>query len=72
MCIRDSFSLDLAIRKGFQLTSRLRADLRVESFNVTNAPNFGNPNTQVGNVNFGRISGAGSARHSQVAVRLNF
>jgi len=66
------FSLDLAVRKGFQLSSRVRADLRIESFNVTNAPNFGTPSTQVGNANFGRISSAGSPRHSQIAVRLNF
>jgi len=66
------FSVDLAIRKGVQLSSRVRADLRIESFNLTNAPNFGNPNAQVGNVNFGRISSAGSPRHGQIAVRLNF
>ena len=66
------FNLDIAIRKGFQLSGRVRADIRFESFNATNAVNFGNPNTQVGNVNFGRISSAGAARHNQVALRLNF
>jgi carboxypeptidase family protein/TonB-dependent receptor-like protein len=66
------FTLDVAVRKGFQLSNRVRADLRFESFNVTNAVNLGNPNTQVGNVNFGRISSAGAARHNQVALRLNF
>jgi hypothetical protein len=66
------FNVDIAIRKGFQLSNRIRADLRFESFNATNTVNFGNPNTQVGNVNFGRISSAGAARHNQVALRLNF
>jgi len=43
-----------------------------ESFNATNTPALGNPNTQVGNVNFGRISTAGAARSNQVAVKLSF
>ena len=53
-------NLDLVLRKSFRLSTRVTADLRFESFNVTNAVNFGNPNTQVGNPNFGRISSAGS------------
>jgi hypothetical protein len=37
---------------------------------VTNAVHFNSPNTQVGNVNFGRISSAGAPRTNQVAVKL--
>ena len=65
-------NLDLVIRKGFQLTERVRADVRFESFNLTNAINFGNPNTQLGNANFGRISSSGQARNNQIAVKLLF
>ena len=66
------FNLDLAVRKTFQLSERMSVDLRFESFNLTNAVNLGDPNTQVGNQNFGRISSAGVARHNQVAVKLLF
>ena len=65
-------NLDIVVRKSFRLSQRLTADLRFESFNATNRVNFGNPNTQLGNPSFGRISSAGSPRNNQVAVRLQF
>jgi hypothetical protein len=67
-----SFNLDLVLKKSFKVNGRLTADLRFESFNATNTPPLGNPNTQVGNVNFGRISSAGAARSNQVALKLAF
>ncbi len=39
---------------------------------MTNAVNLGNPNTQVGNQNFGLISSAGAARNNQVAIKFTF
>jgi hypothetical protein len=66
------FNLDLSLRKSFRLTDRVAADFRLESFNLTNAVNLGDPNTTVGNANFGRISSAGPARRNQVAVKLLF
>ena len=65
-------NLDIVIRKAFRLSTRVTADLRFESFNAANRVNFGNPNTQLGNPSFGRISSAGSPRNNQVAVRLQF
>ena len=67
-----TFNLDVVLRKSFRLSDRLTADLRFESFNATNTTPLGNPNTQVGNVNFGRISSAGAARSNQVALKLSF
>jgi hypothetical protein len=66
------FNLDVALRKSFRLSSGVTADLRFESFNLTNAAHFDSPNTQVGNVNFGRISSAGAPRTNQIAVKLLF
>ena len=60
------------MRKSFRSPTASRADLRFESFNATNAVNLGNPNTQVGNVNFGRISSAGAARRTRSRVKLLF
>jgi hypothetical protein len=59
-----------ASRSG--LSRGVTADLRLESFNLTNTLPFGNPNTQVGNPSFGRISSAGAARSSQIALKLLF
>jgi hypothetical protein len=66
------FNIDLSARKSFKLTDRVTADVRFESFNLTNTPPLGNPNTQVGNPNFGRITSAGAARSNQVALKLLF
>lgn len=65
-------NLDIVVRKAFRLTEQVTADLRLESFNATNAINWGNPNTQVGNQNFGKISSTRAARYNQVAIKLSF
>jgi hypothetical protein len=66
------FNVDLSARKSFRLSRGISADLRFESFNLTNTPSLGSPNTQVGNPSFGRISSAGAARSNQVALKLLF
>ena len=40
-----TFNLDLVLRKSFRLSQGVSADLRFESFNLTNAAQLGNPNT---------------------------
>ena len=51
------FDLDLSLFRKFDLTERLKGEFRVETLNFTNTPAFANPNTTVGNANFGRITG---------------
>ncbi|MDA1236384.1 MAG: TonB-dependent receptor, partial [Acidobacteria bacterium] len=56
-----------AINEGADLT------LRVESFNFTNTPHFNNPNGDVSNANFGRVTSAqNDARQFQFALTLRF
>jgi Carboxypeptidase regulatory-like domain len=45
---------------------------RFESFNFTNTANFGNPNTDVGSVNAGRIITAEDPRRIQFALKYQF
>jgi hypothetical protein len=66
------FNIDLAAHKAFQVTERISAELRFESFNATNTPALGNPNAQVGNPNFGTISSAGPPRDNQLGVKVLF
>ena len=63
-------NFDLALYKNFQPIERLRAQLRIEAFNVANTPHFNEPNTQVGNRNFGVITSAGAPRIFQVGLKL--
>jgi hypothetical protein len=65
-------TLNVGIHKTFAFTERVKAQLRLESFNATNHPNLGNPNTQVGNVNFGQISSVGTPRNNQIALKILF
>jgi Carboxypeptidase regulatory-like domain len=64
--------LDLALHKSVQISERVSVQLRMESFNATNTPPLGDPNTQVGNANLGKISSAGTPRDNQLAVKLLF
>jgi hypothetical protein len=51
------FNLDLSLFRKFTLTERLKGEFRAETLNFTNTPAFANPNTTVGNANFGRVTG---------------
>ncbi len=58
--------------KNFRFGEKYAAQLRIESFNFTNTPNFGSPNTAFGNRNFGIISGAFSPRNMQIGLKFIF
>jgi hypothetical protein len=65
-------NVDLAAHKTFQVTERVSAQLRVESFNFTNTPAFAAPDAVVGDPNFGRIQSAGNPRQVQLGVKVLF
>jgi hypothetical protein len=66
------FNIDLAAHKSFQITERVSAQLRVESFNFTNTPALGNPVTDITNPSFGQISSAGPPRDNQIGLKVLF
>jgi hypothetical protein len=63
---------DLSLFKTITLTGTHRLQFRVEAFNLFNQVRFGNPNTTIGNVNFGRITTADDGRVMQLAVKYSF
>ncbi len=67
---------DTSIFKNFDLSDRLRLELRAEAYNIMNTPQFGNPdlNWSDGPDNFGIIRSTRpfSERQLQFAVRLSF
>ncbi len=65
-------NLDFGAHKSFRITERVNAQLRLESFNLTNTPALGAPNAQVGNQLFGQISSAGAARQNQIGLKVIF
>ncbi|HYY73134.1 MAG TPA: hypothetical protein VE778_06035, partial [Candidatus Bathyarchaeia archaeon] len=70
---------DLSLVKNTKLTERMNLQFRAEAFDVFNHPNFGNPNLNVQNSSFGKITNTrfptgdfGSARQLQASLKLQF
>jgi hypothetical protein len=63
---------DMALIKRTSIGDRMSLDFRAETFNLSNTPFFGAPNTQAGSAAFGTIISAGDPRVMQFALKLNF
>lgn len=65
---------DISMFKNISFTERLKCELRAEAFNITNTPQFTNPDGNVTDGNFGLISATRqySERQLQMAVRFTF
>jgi hypothetical protein len=61
---------DLSIMRNFLLRDRLKLQFRSEFFNAFNHPQYNNPNTAIGNVNYGKIIAAHDPRTIEFALRL--
>ena len=61
-----------ALAKQFRVTERKALEFRGEAFNTFNRVNYSNPNTNVASSQFGRITGAGTARYMQLGLKFNF
>jgi hypothetical protein len=65
--------IDFSLIKSITLTERARLQLRLECFNVTNTPQFSEPNLDPTSSNFGRVTNqVNLPRNVQVGVRLVF
>ncbi len=66
-------NFDLSLFKEVGIGESARVDLRVESFNILNHPNFGPPNGDFSSGQFGQItSTVGTPRIFQFAVKCRF
>jgi hypothetical protein len=66
------FNLHTTLAKGFALGAQTKLQVRAEVFNLLNRKNYNNPQTDMNNADFGRITGAGRARVFQFGARLTF
>jgi hypothetical protein len=65
--------LDLSIMRDFNFGDRFRLQFRAESFNLMNHPNFGIPNSAIGNPAVGTITSViNPERQNQLALKLFF
>jgi len=73
------FNLDFSLFKGFRVAEGKQIQFRAEFFNITNHPNFGQPNTSIFSSPTSRNATAGqitetvtTARQIQLALKLTF
>ena len=67
-----SKNVDLSLFRTFLVRQRVGVQLRLEAFNAFDFVNFGNPRSNIGAANPGRIDTAGDARIMQVGFRMTF
>lgn len=65
-------TVDAGISKNFVIREGMRLQFRSEFFNFLNRVNLGNPNNNASASAFGRITGAGSPRVIQFALKFMF
>ena len=66
---------DISLSKNFRYREWLTAQIRAEAFNISNTPQFGRANTNLGDSNFGKVTGlapGSNPRQIQMAVRVSF
>jgi hypothetical protein len=64
----------MAMQKAFPLYRQTKFIFRAEAYNVTNTPEFAQPDTNLGDGGFGVVSGTGSVgpRQLQFGARIEF
>lgn len=66
-------NLDGTLIKRFRFTERIGGELRADALNVTNSPNFNNPNGAFGNPAFGQVTTTiGGERLVRFGARVTF
>jgi carboxypeptidase family protein/TonB-dependent receptor-like protein len=63
---------DMGILKNFGLTERLKAQLRLEMFNIFNRPNFTQVDGNLADGTFGKVTGQYNPRYFQIAAKIEF
>ena len=65
-------NMNIALLKLVRLGANVRAQVRIEAFNLFNHVNFGLPDNFFGSPSFGQIPSAGNARRVQLGLKLLF
>jgi hypothetical protein len=67
-----AFNVNLSLSKIFRVAEKADVELRADAFNLFNTPEFSNPDTNIGDPNFGQISNTADPRIIQLALHLKF
>ena len=64
--------LDVALSKSIQVHETTQFTIRADIINMLNAPQWGNPNTDINSRSFGRITSASGTRTFTINARIDF
>jgi hypothetical protein len=67
-----SLGLDMNLIKRVRIMETKEFEFRLDAVNVLNHPVFGNPETNINSLSFGRITTATGNRRFNIGLRLNF
>jgi hypothetical protein len=75
-----TINLDFSLSRTFVVTEKVKALLRIDSFNFTNTPHYDAPNTTFGSATFGQVTtaggnygtGRGDPRQFQIGLKVFF
>ena len=67
-----NFRLDVNLLKSIRVTERVRVQIRADAVGVTNTPQFGNPDTNINSLTFGRITSSTGSRVIVLGGRIDF
>lgn len=69
-----SSNMDLALFKNFSFTEQVKAQFRVQAYNLTNTPHFASPDSDFSHGTFGQINSVqpNSWRQVELGVRVTF
>jgi Carboxypeptidase regulatory-like domain/TonB dependent receptor len=66
---------NFTLRKQFSITERLKLGIQASAYNLGNTPTYGRPNTTVGALTFGQVTGVAPGvipRQVELGVRVTF
>ena len=66
-------NMDFSLFRRFNITEKFNMEFRMETFNVSNTPHFGNPNGSITSSLFGKVTTvANDPRSFRFGLRLGF
>lgn len=66
---------NFTLRKDFRITERLKIGIQASAYNLSNTPTYGRPNTTVGALTFGQVTGVAPGvipREVELGARITF
>jgi hypothetical protein len=67
------YNADLSLSKSEMIRESMNIKVQLDAFNLTNTPHYSNPDTNLGDSNFGQIGGTnGNPRQLQLGVHFTF